>query len=515
MFRLRLGIVLFWLPLAAQPPAVDFFTFEELEKLSAEKPTEGPLKEKLDRVLNTPVVYGAATQPRHAETKEYGTSLRVAMWNVERGTNYDFVKLAFDNPKGFMAAVNKLWILAPEKLQEIEADAQALSRSDVLVLNEVDLGMTRTDYREVAADLARDLGMHAVFGVEFIEVDPLYLGKEEWHAPVIADDARFLAEQRVDKEKYKGLHGSAILSRLPLRNPKILRFTPCYDWFATEKAAISELEKGKRLAADKVFLERVGREVRQGGRIAIIAEIETKYSPTGFVTVVNAHLENKCLPACRQKQMDELLAAIAGVKNPLVLAGDFNSTGSDGAPMSIRRELMKRVRNPQFWAQQSIKWFTPLSLPNTFLAPTNYFKNYNDPTAKSLPLVAANPEAGLFTKLRGFKFEDGAGFDFGGDKERSVEGREGTLSNSNERAKKGFTTTFHFQRDFKGAVGRMRLDWILVKPHYREESKAEGGSHAWRPHFGRTLGNLNNAIDGQISDHHPIIVDLPLAEPLP
>ncbi len=510
-----------WLPLflwavslLGQTNAPEFFTFEELEKLSAEKPESGPLKEKLDRVLNTPILYPAnPTAPRLTQAGKIGPALRVAMWNVERGANYDLVKLALDDPKAFLATVNKLWILAPGKLQAIDADAQALSQSDILILNELDLGMTRTDYREVAADLARDLNMHTAFGIEFIEVDPLYLGKEEWHAPVVADDERFLAEQKVDKEKYRGYHGSAILSRLPLKNVRVFRFTPCYDWFTAEKKAVSDLEKGKRLAADKLFLERIGREIRQGGRIAILADVESKDSPTGLVTIVNAHLENKCLPACRQKHMEELLATIASVKNPLVLAGDFNTTGSDGAPMSIRRELMKRVRNPQFWAQQGIRWFTPLSLPNAFLAPTNYFKNFNDPTAKNVPLVARNPEAGLFTKLREFRFQDGGAFDFQGDKHRSIGNRAGTLSNSNERAKKGFTTTFQFQRDFKGAIGRMRLDWILVKTSAEEGSRAEGVTHAWRPHFGRTLANLNNAVDGQISDHHPVIVDLPLTNP--
>lgn len=497
-----------------QNPGPEYFTFEELEKLSAAKPEDGPLKEKLDRVLKTPIVYpGSPEAPRRVPTKQFGPALRVAMWNVERGTHYDMVKLAFANPKDFMAAVNKLWVLAPETLQEIESDAKALSQSDILVLNEVDLGMTRTDYREVAAELARDLGMHAAYGIEFVEVDPLYLGLEEWHAPVIADDVRFLEDHKVDKAKYRGFHGSAILSRMPLKNVRLHRFTPCYDWFEKEKTAVSELEKGKRLAADKVFLERIGREIRQGGRIVLLADVETKDSPTGFVTIVNAHLENKCLPACRQKQMDEVLELISGVKNPLILAGDFNTTGSDGAPMSIRRELMKRVRNPEFWAVQGLKWFTPLSLPNAFLAPTNYFKNYQDPTAKSLPLIAKNPEAGLFTKLREFRFADGGSFDFEGDKDRSLEDREGTLSNSNERAKKGFTTTFHFQRDFKGAIGRMRLDWILVKATGQEGSRVEDRPHAWHPHFGRTLGNLNKAMDGQISDHHPVIVDLPLTNP--
>lgn len=38
-------------------------------------------------------------------------------------------------------------------------------------MNEVDLGLKRTEYRDVARNLARALGMNNVFGVEFVEVD--------------------------------------------------------------------------------------------------------------------------------------------------------------------------------------------------------------------------------------------------------------------------------------------------------------------------------------------------------
>jgi hypothetical protein len=494
----------------AQEPAL--FDFAELEQLSKELPAEGPLRAKFDKLLNTPILYtpAAPSKPRLPQHQTLGETLRVAEWNVERGMNYDLVRRSLSSPDELLAEVNKLWVLPPETLDAIRADANILSQSDILILNELDLGMTRTDYRDVTADLSRDLGMYAAYGVEFVEVDPLYLGLEQLHAPVIADDERFLAEQKVDREKYKGLHGSAILSRFPLQNVRIFRFTPCYDWFAKEKDEISQLEKGKRLSAEHLFLERLHREVRQGGRIALIADVPFSQSPTGFITLVNAHLENKCLPACRQKQMKELLENISTVTHPLILSGDLNTTNSDGAPMSIRRELMKRVRNPHFWAKQGLAWFTPISLPRSFLLPTNYFKNYNDPTAKNIPLVAANPEAPLFSLARDFKFADGATFDFGGDKDRSIEGRGGNLSNSNERARKGFTTTFHFQRDFKGAIGRMRLDWFFVKPPYSESSQAEEAPHAFRPHFGRTLAELNRSVEGQISDHHPIVVDIPV-----
>ena len=53
-----------------------------------------------------------------------------------------------------------------------------MKQADVIVLNEVDFGMKRTDYRNVAADLASALGMNYAYGVEFVEVDPIALGIE-------------------------------------------------------------------------------------------------------------------------------------------------------------------------------------------------------------------------------------------------------------------------------------------------------------------------------------------------
>src|SRR5208282_1280767 len=107
-------------------------------------------------------------------------------------------------------------------------------------------------------------------------------------------------------------------------------------------------ETGRRAAANTVFLERIEREVRQGGRMAIIADVRIPESPTGLATVVNVHLENRCEPACRTFQMDALLSQIREIENPVIMAGDLNTTGADGAPTSIRHELMKRVKNYEF-----------------------------------------------------------------------------------------------------------------------------------------------------------------------
>ena len=56
------------------------------------------------------------------------------------------------------------------------------------------------------------------YAVEFVEVDPIFeLNTEIVHLPNAQDDARLQQDLRVDRERYHGLHGNAILSRYPMR----------------------------------------------------------------------------------------------------------------------------------------------------------------------------------------------------------------------------------------------------------------------------------------------------------
>lgn len=62
-------------------------------------------------------------------------------------------------------------------------------------------------------------------------------------------------------------------------------------------------------------------------------------------------------------------------------------------------------------------------------------------------------------------------------------------------------------------VGKFKLDWIFVKPPALTEPYANKQPHRFAPHFGRTLKSLNDALKDRISDHSPIMADLPLGEP--
>jgi hypothetical protein len=133
---------------------------------------------------------------------------------------------------------------------------------------------------------------------------------------------------------------------------------------------------------------------------------------------------------------------------------------------------------------------------------------------RSIPLLGKNAEADFFTKLEQFRFADGNAFDFRGEKQRSSNGRAGNLANSNERGEKGFAPTSELGRTY-GPIGKFKLDWIFVRPLKLTDPHDGKEPYRFAPHFGRTLKELNQSIPDRISDHSPIIVDVPLNEPPP
>ena len=186
--------------------------------------------------------------------------------------------------------------------------------------------------------------MNYVYGVEFFEIDKLQLGTEELGAND-EEKAEFTKVcSLADPERYKGLHGSAILSRYPILAARVVPLKrQCYDWYHEELKKASALEGAKREVADRVFLEKIFREVRRGGRTLVMADLYVPELPEKKVTVINVHLENRCEPSCREDQMKEVLALVQPVANPVIMAGDLNTSGSDATPTSFKRELQKAV----------------------------------------------------------------------------------------------------------------------------------------------------------------------------
>ena len=495
-------------------------TFEELVELEKTDEPSKQLAARLDQLLGTPFLsneaYYAGAKPKRPSSQAMGLFLRATMWNIERGIEFDGIRISLSEQDKFGTYIEqkkdpKSKPLTMEELSVVKNQLEILKPTDLFILNEVDYGVTRTDYRNVARELAQALKMNYAYAVEFLEIDPLNLGLEKVTVEDKTAQEEIQKSFAPDKSRYLGLHGSAVLSRYPIRKATIRSLPVCYDWFLGEKKEISKLESSKRKGANLAFMERISREVRRGGRTTLIVELAVPESPTGAVTVVAPHLETKCKPECRRKQMAEILGWIRSETNPVILAGDLNTSGSDSSPTSVSKVVTNRLKDPDKWATSAIKWST--GAPTVLLMPVNMMRNKNDPTGFDVPLVSRKKEAKLFGDLNDFHFEDGHTFDFRGEVGRSAESRGGTLSDSNQRATKGFRYTFALARTYGGLVGEYKLDWIFVKGYATDPSKP-GGSYKFAPHFARTLQEVNNAPDHSLSDHFPITVDIPLTEPL-
>jgi endonuclease/exonuclease/phosphatase family metal-dependent hydrolase len=502
---------------SSQPPLLNY---QELVTLGAQETVDPALTAKVQTLLTTPFVNNEAffngTKPLRPDVKGMGPSLRLVEWNIERGVELADIKLAMTDKQAFLAKVHSEAAGDKDKKisdEELSAQMDALQSADVLVLNELDWGMKRSDYLPVVKDLADALKMNWAYGVEFIEVDPKVLGLQSFAKVENADERKELENLfSVDKDRVLGLHGTAILSRYPLRDVKLVPFKyQAYDWFNEEKK-YGAIEAGKRKSASLIFGEEIVREVRRGGRTNLIATLDVPDLPEKQVVIVATHLENRTEPKNRVKQLDELLEMVQPIHNPVVIAGDMNTTGTDGSVTSIQSAVLKKINSPSFWATQGVKYATGVGVVMdvaSFGFKTTKFQG--DPTASGVPLLAANPEQGFFKELEKYRFDDGTRIDFRGDEGLSLSGRDGTLGNSNERAGKGFVTTFSLPRTL-GEKGKFRLDWIFVKAYVKDDPNA-AESYRFAPGFARTMDDTNAALNEPLSDHAAISVDLPIVRP--
>jgi hypothetical protein len=247
---------------------------------------------------------------------------------------------------------------------------------------------------------------------------------------------------------------------------------------------------------------------------------------------VAVHLENRVNPLGRKIQMDYLLSQLKNRHNPIVMGGDWNTTGTDASPTSIRKEIRRYASDPAFWARRAVNWLTPFGMLVGLTLDTGQFsKNLFDPTALNIPFLSPNKERALFKDLREFQFQDGTVFDTRGDKAHVYADSTGFLANSNQRWLKGFVPTFNFERPIlKGVFGRYKLDWFIVKDYAKmnlddegeasDEPKGPSKRALWKeqpylfaPHNARTLDKIDSLYSTKLSDHLPITIDLFLKEP--
>lgn len=518
--------------LAQAQTGPELLNWDELIQLYQQSVPPLAVNEKLQKLLTTPFVQnagpGGGRMPLKPTIPAIGKIVRVAQWNIERGLEFDAIRLALTDSKQFNALMEDKGSKADEKTRdEIAEQLRVLQQSDVIVLNEVDWGLNRTRFRNVAAELAEALGTNYAYGVEFVEVDPITMGidqqvavreVEETYSEPHHDREEMLAYVKQimtpDPQRYRGLHGTAILSRYQLDNVRLIPFaTRAHDWYADEKK-VSIPEKVEAKISATLFKEQLVRQVRRGGRMMLLADIADADFPSGKVTVVATHLEDVTTPANRQKELQEILERIQTIDHPVILTGDMNTSTHTGVPIGITRAVKQRFGDAKWWAEQgaaeAVRYTTPFGWAYTASVGTiGLVRKVDDPTRASIPVVGDNPEAKFFGMLEKFRFADGGAFDFRGDKDSSSNERDGTLANSNERSEKGFVPTNELGKSF-GLIGQYKLDWMFVRPANLTKPKGKDDADRFAPHYGRTLRTLNHSIPQRISDHNPITVDLPL-----
>jgi endonuclease/exonuclease/phosphatase family metal-dependent hydrolase len=218
---------------------------------------------------------------------------RIVAWNLERGLELDGQLEAFRSHP-------------------------YLRTADVLLLTETDVGMARSRNRDVAQEIARELGFHYAFV-------PCYLNLSKGAG----------IEYYSKGENGLGLHGNAVLSRYPLSRVRAIRLKN-----GTDKMA--------------------GREKRLGSQAAVVAHVEF---PNYRLAAVCAHLDANSSQRHRAAQMRDILDGL-DTDLSVVLGGDWNtSTYNSSHPIYAIPGFWLRV----FMGVENV-------IQNHYLHPYNWFE---------------------------------------------------------------------------------------------------------------------------------------------
>ncbi|MEZ4382234.1 MAG: endonuclease/exonuclease/phosphatase family protein [Nannocystaceae bacterium] len=253
----------------------------DLERLAAHRrrrqlrrdPEYRTLRPELVRLVRGFAWDRAIPRPRADPTRP----LRAAAWNVERGKRFD-------------------------ALREVIAGEPRLMDADLLLLTELDVGMGRSGNRDVPAELARLTGMSYVFANQHVVLAPGDSGERD-HG--VANEL--------------GLHGCALLSRLPIRRFAAVTLPEYVDKFHAQ-------------------------EKRLGAKRALVAEIE---AGAQLLTVAVIHLDPFAPARHRARQLRRVLRATAAFDDRrLLVGGDFNTSTYDlgsapGLALNIAHKLLR------------------------------------------------------------------------------------------------------------------------------------------------------------------------------
>lgn len=206
-------------------------------------------------------------------------TLRVVAWNIQRGREFSQILDALKND-------------------------ETLSRADVVLLSEVDVGMGRSHNRNVPRELAAALGFHYAFGVSYL---------------VLGDDVK---ENEEGTENTLALAGQAMLSRLPIEQVVNVDLPELKDKFSSK------------------------REKRLGKKRALMACVGGLDKP---LWVSTCHLDSNASPAQRSEQLRALLEQIAKQGSRVLVGGDFNTTTYDASSKAaLFRDLLHKFFHKGF-----------------------------------------------------------------------------------------------------------------------------------------------------------------------
>lgn len=497
----------------------DFLTFTEIQKLAETSHQEKPLQSKIHTFFRTPIIsneaYYRGVQPHYPFDPVLGHCLRLVSWNIEKSIRMKVAITAFTSEEDYVKLLDlKKAPFLSRKRDSALRQREKLETADIIVLQEMEIGIKRSGYIHAARALAESLDMNYAYGAQYLEVDPVQLGLEKIFYEDGNTDTEATDYYTVAPNRYKGVFGSAVLSRYPIKKVEVFPLkTQPYDWYTSEKKKTTYLEKTRRFGSKTVFQNEITREIKVGGRHFFRVDLDVPHLPEGTLTIINIHLEIKCLPKERTEQIQEILSYIRHIQNPVILVGDFNAAWRDLSPTSIRRAAWRTLKDPTTWLSVIVGNTSPYGFTINFLRLTsNLTKNLFNPVAPHVPIIMPNHTKKMFTTIENFRFSDRRAFDFRGDKERSINNKQKMLANSNQRGRKGFKTSFSVTRPIAKFIGLYRLDWAFVKPYINDPNDTDA-PYRFAPHFGEIFQDLNNSLDEKISDHHPLCVDLPFNEP--
>jgi len=239
------------------------------------------IRSEVELIMSAVVVQSAGLSPYESDKSSILNGIHALAWNLERGIKLD----------GIIDALKT---------------RDELKNKDVLLLSELDHGMTRSGNRFVAKEIADALGLNYAFAPVYV---PLQKGSG--------------VEAEMAGENKLSLHGLAMFAPHPMTNVHAV-----------------PLPNGK----DKMW----GKEKRLGWLRALIADIE---HPAGTFRAVTVHLDVHCSREHRRKQMKIILDHLDTLQPlPTLIGGDWNTTTFNAqtathAILGYSRRVMMGVRN--------------------------------------------------------------------------------------------------------------------------------------------------------------------------